>query len=272
MWAKGEPGADFDAFVRACLDPKMTEVLESYGRTTLRSLGARSRLSVILERPTLQAYLDSLLLNDPCPPRERIVVPEMARCLEAAQKEEGTDLQGFLRGVISSRWGPTSAEVIRNAQVGIVFGNLASAIRACFDRTYRAVLEAGYQASLETASQACLPDSNVVGHMAGCLAAWRATPEAEDAVRAEAHGEAFAAAIRAMNPNRPEDFLSHLLDLHQKVQSARGKAGTWIKLDHDRVLLEVTSYRSWSLDGLKWVVNYKHTSMSSLLHDLGRGR
>jgi len=270
MWAKGEAGDEFDSFVRECLKPGTTHAIESHGRTTLKSLGRRCRLSMIWQRKDLQARLGGLLIDEHPPPIALRVLPEMARWLVDARADGVADTRTFIDGVASGQWGKPSLEVARNARVAVVFGDLASALRACFDRAYRAVLDGGYQALFATVAAACLLDVDAAAHVASCLAAWRDTPDAARMVREEAHGGAFAAAAAKLDPTRPNDFLVHLLDLHRQVQVARGKSGAWLALDGDRVLLEAGNYRSWSLDGRVWVVGYKVGTMTELLHDLGR--
>lgn len=270
MWAKDEPGDKLDGFVRECLKPGTTDAPEQYGHATLKSLGYRCRLSIVRQRPDLQARLGALLVDDHPPPIALRVLPEMTRWFVAARADGVTDPRTFLDGVAAGRWGEPSTEVARNARVAVVFGDLASALRACFDRAYRAVLDGGYQAPFASVAGACLLDADGAGHVAACLAAWRDSPDTARMVRAEAHGGAFAAAAAALDPARPSDFLAHLLNLHRQVQLARGKSGAWLSQDGDRVMLEAGNYRSWSLDGRDWVVGYKQGTMKELLRDLGR--
>lgn len=270
MWAKGEAGDELDGFVQECLKPGTTHAVESHGRTTLKSLGRRCRLSIIRQRKDLQARLGGLLLDEHPPPIALRVLPEMARWLVDARADGVADTRSFIEGVASGQWGAPSPEVARNARVAVVFGDLASALRACFDRAYRAVLDGGYQAPFATVSAACLFDLDATAHVASSLAAWRDTPDAARMVRGEVHGGSFAAAAAKLDPTRPNDFLVHLLDLHRQVQVARGKSGAWLALDGDRVLMEAGNYRSWSLDGREWVVGYKVGTMTELLRDLGR--
>ena len=270
MWAQDDRAAELDAYARACLAPGNTEALEQVGKTTLRSFGARCRLSIVRERPELQATLSRMLFEDHPPPVGLRALPEMARLLVAARAAKIDGPRAFLAGILAGRWGEASAEVAHNVRVALVFGDLASALRACFDRGYRAVLEGGHQADLETAARAALGDADAIEHLNGCLDAWLKTPEAAKRVREEAHGGAFAATIVSLDPARPADFYTRLLGLHRQVQRARGKSGAWIVLDGDRVLLEAGSYRSWSEDGRSWVVNFKLHTLTDLLRDLGR--
>jgi hypothetical protein len=270
MWAKEDNGDHFDSFIGECLDPSATHALEKHGKTTLKSLGQRCRLSVVRQRADLQATLSRLLTDHHPTPVALRVLPEMARHLTSAREEHITQPREFLLGVISGRWGHPSHDVLRNARVALAFGDLASALRACFDRAYQAVVEGGYQASIATTATACLRDKDAVDHVARCLGAWRDTEDAAAIVRAEAHGPAFAGVTAKLDASRPQEFLVHLLDLHKQVQVARGKSRPWLSLDGDRVLLEASNYTSWSLDGREWVVNFKFWSMSDLLRDLGR--
>ena len=270
MWAKNESGDELDGFVRECLRPGTTDAADRYGRTTLKSFGVRCRLSVVRQRPDLQERLGSLLIDEHPPPIALRVLPEMTRWFVAARADSVTDPRTFLDGIAKGRWGEPSTEVARNARVAVVFGDLASALRACFDRAYRAVLDGGYQASFETVAKACLLDADATDHIATCVAAWRDSPDTARTIREEAHGGAFAAAAAALDPARPGDFLAHLLNLHRQVQLARGKSGAWLNMDGDRVMLEAGNYRSWSVDGRHWVVGYKHGTMKELLRDLGR--
>lgn len=270
MWDGDDMGDELDAYARASLEPGREEAVERYGRTTLRSFGYRCRLSVVRQRPSLQAKLGALLFDDHPPPIKLRVLPEMATLLVSARADGGGDARTFLAGICDGKWGMPSADVRRNARVALVFGDLASALRSCFDRAYRAVLDGGYQLALSHAADAALPDVDAVSHVVECLAAWRETPQAAQLVREEAHGSAFAAAVAALDPVRATDFLASLLALHRLVQASRGKSGAWLALDGDRVLMEAGNYRSWSLDGHDWVVNFKQSSMTGLLQDLGR--
>jgi len=270
MWANDDAGHELDCYVRECLKPGMTDAVDGYGRTTLKSLGRRCRLSIVRQRQDLQAQLGGLLIDNHPPPHTLRVLPEMARWLVAARADGVDDPHTFLDQITSGVWGEPSTEVERNARVAVVFGDLASALRACFDRAFRAVLDGGYHASLATVAGACLLDVDATAHVASCLAAWHHTPDAARILQEEAHGGAFVAAAAALDPARPSDFLIHLLNLHRQIQVARGKSGAWLSLEGNRVLLEAGNYRSWSLDGRVWVVGYKHGTLTELLRDLGR--
>jgi hypothetical protein len=246
------------------------DTIERYGRTTLRSLGYRCRLSVVRGRSDLQKRLAGLLIDDHPPPISLRVLPEMARWLVAARASGVREPRPFLDGIASEKWGASSPEVASNARVAVVFGDLASAMRAAFDRAYRAVLDGGYQAPVDEVARASLLDADAARHIAACLSAWRDTPDAARTLRDEVHGGPFAAAVAALDPSRPREFLLHLMSLHRQVQLARGKSGAWLTMDGNRVLMEAGNYRSWSLDGRKWVVSYKQGPMMELLTDLGR--
>lgn len=269
IWGEDDAREELDAYVRECLAPGRTEALDRVGRTTLKSFGLHCRLSIIRQRPALQARMRELLVEGHPPPVSLRVVPEMARLLVAATRADAPGPRAFLGGIVASTWGTPSDEVARNARVALIFGDLASALRACFDRAYRAVLEGGCQASVQDAARAALPDLDTVDHLATCLSAWRATPEAAQILRNEVHGHPFCAAATALDPSQPVEFLEHLLLLHRQVQIARGKSGAWLTRSGDRVLLEATSYRSWSLDGRHWVISYKLATMTELLRDMG---
>jgi hypothetical protein len=268
MWSDDPADSAFDEFVRECLKPGTTDAIESYGRTTLKSLGRRCRLSIVRQRHDLQEQLRTLLIYGHPPPVALRVLPEMVQWLVAAHSDGVDDPRTFLDGITSGRWGKPSPEVATNARVAVVFGDLASALRACFDRAYCAVLDGGYQAPLATVAGACLLNVDARAHVASCLRGWRNTTDAARMVREEVHGDAFAAAATALDPASPSDFLIHLLNLHRQVQLARGKSGAWLTFDGDRVLLKTGNYRSWSLDGHKWVVGYKYGTMTELLRDL----
>jgi hypothetical protein len=92
----------------------------------------------------LQVRLGGLLVDEHPPPIALRVLPEMAHWLVAARADGVSDPRTFLDGVASGYWGEPSPEVARNTSVAVVFGDLASALRACFDRAYRAVLDGGY--------------------------------------------------------------------------------------------------------------------------------
>ena len=269
MWAKGESGDKFDDYIGECLKPDTTRAPERYGKTTLKSLGQRCRLSIVRHRADLQDYLCRVLIDGHPPPAQLRVLPEMSRHLASARKDQIDQPRAFLLGVISGRWGKPSDEVLSNARVALAFGDLASALRACFDRAYQAVLQGGYQASLATTAAACLGETDAIDHVSRCLGAWRDTENAASVVRAEAHGPAFAVAAAKLDVSHPQEFLMHLLELHKEVQVARGKSRSWLSLDGDRILLEASNYTSWSLDGRDWVVNFKFWSMSELLRDVG---
>jgi hypothetical protein len=270
MWSKEDSGDQFDGFIGECLNPNTTHAPEKHGKTTLKSLGQRCRLSIVRHRADLQATIGGLLIDDHPPPPDLQVLPEMSRHLAGARKDQVDHPRAFLLGVISGRWGQASHDVLRNVRVGLAFGDLASALRACFDRAYQTVLEGGYQASIATTAAACLGYKDSADHVSRCLGAWRDTEDAAAVVRAEAHGPAFAGAAAKLDVLRPQEFLMHLLELHKQVQVARGKSRPWLSLDGDRILLEASNYTSWSLDGREWVVSFKFWSMSDLLRDLGR--
>lgn len=270
MWAGADRPADLEAYARACLEPGRTEAWPQVGRTTLRSFGERCRLSSIRARPALQAQLGALLFEDHPPPASLRVLPEMARLLAAAHRDGPPTPRGFLAGLLAGTWGAPSADVERNARVALVFGDVASALRAGFDRAYRAVLDGGYQAPVAEVARAAVGDAEEAAHLGAVLDAWRADPDVTPRVRAEVHGGGFAATVAAVDPARPVDLLVRLLALHRQVQVARGRSGAWLALDGDRVLMEAGNYRSWSLHGRDWVVAFKLPSMRELLRDLGR--
>lgn len=270
MWVGEDRAWELDAYARACLAPGNVEAPEQVGWTTLRSFGQRCRLSGVRERPQVQARLNHALFEDHPPPPRLAVLPEMARHLAASHGAGVRDPRAFLDGLVRGRWGEPSPEVALNARVALVFGDLASALRAAFDRAYQAVLDGGYQAGIADVAQAALPRPDTAAHLDACLRAWHDLPEAARRVRDEAHGGPFAGAVAALDAARPAELVGHLLALHRQVQIARGKSGAWLSLDGERVLMDAGGYRSWSLDGTKWVVRFKFDSMSELLRDLGK--
>lgn len=268
MWSNDPGKQELEAYARACLKPGQDDVPEHHGRISLRSFGARCRLSVIRERPEVREKLAAVLLDSHPPPMDLRVLPEMSRLMVRACKDGAPQSRAFLQSVATS--GEASADVAVNARVALVFGDLASALRACFDRTYQAVLDGGYRASVGEAARAALPDAESTEYVQTCLAAWRNTAIAAQRVRLEAHGAAFANTAATLDAGRPVEFLANLLALHRRVQATRGKSGAWLTLEGGQVLMEAGGYRSWSLDGRNWVVSFKHATMIQLLRDLGR--
>jgi hypothetical protein len=269
MWGNSRRG-ELDAFVARALEPGRVNAPERVGRVTLRSLGQQAGLSVIRRRPDLQTHLGHLLLDGHPPPPTLRNLPEMARHLAAACADEAHGARTFLTGVLASRWGAPSPAVAENARVAIVFGDVASEIRAVFDRAYRHVAEAGLRAPLTDVAAAALPDE-ARAQLARCLSAYAAAPAAARILRSlPVHGQAFASALADFDTRRPVALVERLLTFHRDVQRARGKSGVWLRLDGNLALLELAGYRTWHLDGAAWVVGYKQGTMTELLRDLGR--
>ena len=228
MWAKGEARDKLDGFVRECLKPGTTDAIANYGQTTLQSLGRRCCFSIVRNRKDLQAHLGKVLIDDHPPPIALQLLPEMARCLVEARAQGVNDTRVFINGVASAQRGAPTPEIVRNARVALVFGDLASALRACFDRAYRAVLDGGYQAPLALVAAACLLDADATTHIANCSAAWRDTPEAAHMLRNEAHGR--NSPQRQPNSTPPgRRIFSSIYYSHRQVQIARGKSGAWLR-------------------------------------------
>jgi len=268
MWPSDSARNELDAYARESLKPGQDVVPFEYGRISLRYFGARCRLSVIRERPELQARLMKVLLEGHPPPMDLRVLPEMSQLMIKAWLKGTPDARAFLHSIATC--GGASEDVVLNARVALVFGDLASVLRACFDRSYQAVLESGYNVSEAEAARAALPDAASVEYVEKCLARWRDTAAAAQCVRLEAHGAAFANMAATLDPRKPVEFLTHMLAMHRRVQATRGKSGAWLVLEGGQVLMEASGYRSWSLDGKRWIVSFKHATMIELLRDLGR--
>ena len=135
MWAKGEAGDEFDSFVRECLKPGTTHAIESHGRTTLKSLGRRCRLSMIRQRKRLAGAARR------APDRRASAADRAPGCCQrwrdgrwthalTAWPTHAPSLMGWRQasGASPRRW-----RWLRNARVAVVLGDLASALRACFE-------------------------------------------------------------------------------------------------------------------------------------------
>jgi hypothetical protein len=271
MWSDdGHLDGELESFVDHLLEPGLERAPTRHGRQTLASLGRRCRLGRITERPELRSKLDEHLFGERRRrPKALAVLPEMARGHAAAWAEGVRDMEGLFTGLRDHRWGRSSKALVHNARAGIALARTATVLRVAFDRIYRNLVEP-YELTVGRAVSAVSGD-DLQDAWAGARAAWDASPTiSARLVDLPVHGPAFVRAVRRAGAGTPAKLVEATLGLHDEVERNRGRSESWIARSPDRLVLQRTGWRSWHDDPHRWVLSYKHGTMSSLLMDLGR--
>lgn len=272
-WMWHDPDEDdgsSHAFVINALSSEGDSVPDPFGRTTLRKLGQRARLSRIRSRPNLQELLRNLLFTGHPPPASLTHTAETVEHYRTTREASIEDPRSFLVWLAAAEQrtsvAPHIASVARNA---LAFGDLSESLRAAFDRAYGYLLDQGMRAWWPDLAAAAFPPDRLV-ELQARIASWQSLPDARPRLtKIPMHGTNLVRALDRLADCDQVEALEAMERFHYRVQRDRGKSSGWFRRDGDYGLLGLGGYHPALADMPRWVVSFKYSTMGSLLTDLG---
>ena len=255
----------YEDYALKALHFESPNVARSSRGLTLKGLGDRSRLSALVERKEQQERLwNAIFVARPDDPALLL-----AKHLIAAHADGVSEPESLLEGLLTGRWDELPSEVADKVEAALRFGRIAREILRRFDRAYGYVDEHGWSADFDAVAEACFPADEADELRSLC----NALVNARDSGRfseLQYHGRGFVALLERLVTTNPTDSLKCLLEFHRKVQRFRRGAGTWLRIDQRKLVMQVLGYNGYKSE--PGFPEFKLNVVRRLLADLGRLR
>lgn len=265
-----EPGARelrhlYEEYSLHALDFDVATIARSSRRLTLAGLGQRSRLSSLIalgRQPQQDRLWNALFLSA----RDGSTL-QLAKCLMEAHANNIDEPETLLEGVASRRYGDISANTAGKVDLALAFGRIARVLLQRFDCAYGFVEKCGWVADFSAVATASFPINEAKPLRSLCVSVTSAN-DARRLMRLPVHGPQFLNLLRHLSSSGPQDSLEHLLLFHRQVQRTRRGCGTWLRKDHEKLVMQLANYRGYQSKAT--FPAFKLDAVRQLLIDLGR--
>lgn len=255
----------FARYALSALNPKTLKLTRHFEGLSLAGVGKRARLTAIVERPDVQPRLYRVLVEE----RPDALSRPWMRCIEAAAKAAVPVRapRDVISATLDGRFGEVSAQLREHLEFARAFGDLFQALLGRFDAIYDCARKAGWIASRVQVAQAALTPDALASLRVACRGVVE-HPLSAKMARLPAHGSALLQVARTLTDATPEQAVEVLVSYHHRVQRDRSRGGGWIRVEGDRVIVDLATYGADPERAL--FPSLKIDVVQSLLRDLGR--
>lgn len=268
FWDSPENRSRAEGFARyalSALDPKAVRLPRRFDGLSLAGVGKRARLTAIADRPDVQQRLHRLLVVERTDPLSR----QWMEHVEAAAHASVHAPRDVLTATLEGRFGEVSASLRDHLEFARLFGDLFQALLGRFDALYDCARRAGWIAPRAHVAQTALAGPEARALRSACAAVLR-HPLAAKMARLPAHGAALLQLARTLADASPDQTLEQVVGYHHRVQRERSRGSGWIRVEGDRVLVDLATYGA---DPERAAFpTFKVDVVQSLLRDLGRAK
>ena len=260
-----ESGRCYADYVLEALDLDNATIPRKRGLLTLAGLGRRSRLSCLIRgsRTEQQRRLwEALFFNA----RDGSTLA-LSNQLISAEHDGVEQPEPILEGFVARRWGELGPEISTKVRIALAFGRIARVLLSRFHRAYGYVDQHGWVANFGEVAGAAFPEDGMTELRTACAAVLEASG-ASRFRKLAFHGSELLSLLGKLASSDATNCLEHLLSFHQRVQRSRRGGGTWLRREHEKLVMQVAGYSGYKSEVV--FPGFKLGVVRRLLVDLGR--
>lgn len=254
----------FDTFALAALNRSNPKIERKVAGITLAEVGRRARLSSLVERERgqQQQRLFLRVLDEAPPPTARI-----ARLIETAALRDLRDTEGVLDEALAGKLGPIAAEDAELLAFASCFGHMARSTLDAFHALYGAVVDHGWVVD-RARTVAAVFTTDRLSELAAASARFLDAALLHRFRKLPVHATGFVRLVTSLRQPTADEAFDAFLRFHGEIQVQRRAGPPWIRVDGDRLVVDVTGYSGYRAEAS--FPNLRFGVVQRLLRDLGR--
>ncbi len=254
----------FDAFALTALDRRRPKIERKVGGITLAEVGRRARLSSLVERERgpQQQRLFLRVLDEAPPPTARL-----ARLIETAALRDLWDTERVIEEALEGSLGPVTTEDAELLGFAICFGQIARSTLDTFHALYGAIVDRGWVVDRARTVAAVFTTARL-SELAAAAAHFLDTALLHRFSKLPVHAAGFIRMVTSLRQCTADEAFDAFLSFHGNLQIQRRAGPSWIRVDGDRLVVDVTGYSGYRAEAA--FPNLRFGVVQRLLRDLGR--